>query len=249
MFKTDFLLLLAAHVLGDYLFQSGGLARRKRNERGSLLVHCLLYTAACALMALLVYSAPFAVGFAVLAAGHLVIDAVKFRCTRGRSADTPEGERRIYIIDQLAHLFLTAVIAFALAAGRYAAGGLPLLRTVLQIVQLPASVAFSWGLMLLLVGKPANITIKKLIYKPETGEDEPVGEKTMKAGGFIGLLERLIILIFLSIQQYSAIGLVLTAKSIARYDKISKDRSFAEYYLLGTLLSTLFVIVTWVFIG
>ena len=39
--------------------------------------------------------------------------------------------------------------------------------------------------------------------------------------------------------QYSAVGLVLTAKSIARYDRISKDQSFAEYYLLGTLLSTI----------
>ena len=39
------------------------------------------------------------------------------------------------------------------------------------------------------------------------------------------------------------IGLVLTAKSIARYDRISKDKDFAEYYLLGTLLSTAIAIV------
>lgn len=31
----------------------------------------------------------------------------------------------------------------------------------------------------------------------------------------------------------------MTAKSIARYDRISKDQEFAEYYLLGTLLSTI----------
>ena len=49
--------------------------------------------------------------------------------------------------------------------------------------------------------------------------------------------------IFLSIGQYSAVGLVLTAKSIARYDKISKDQVFAEYYLLGTLLSSIVAIV------
>lgn len=46
-------------------------------------------------------------------------------------------------------------------------------------------------------------------------------------------------LIFITISQYSAIGLVLTAKSIARYDKISHEQDFAEYYLLGTLLSTI----------
>ena len=50
-------------------------------------------------------------------------------------------------------------------------------------------------------------------------------------------------LIFISIGQYSAIGLVLTAKSIARYDKIAKDPEFAEYYLLGTLLSTAAAII------
>jgi hypothetical protein len=43
--------------------------------------------------------------------------------------------------------------------------------------------------------------------------------------------------------QYAAMGLVLTAKSIARYDKITKDEKFAEYYLLGTLLSTASVVV------
>ena len=41
------------------------------------------------------------------------------------------------------------------------------------------------------------------------------------------------------LEQYSAVGLVLTAKSIARYDRITKEQNFAEHYLLGTLLSTI----------
>ena len=49
-------------------------------------------------------------------------------------------------------------------------------------------------------------------------------------------------------QQFSAIGLVLTAKSVARYNKIAEDKDFAEYYLLGTLLSTVLVIVMFKFI-
>jgi len=76
------------------------------------------------------------------------------------------------------------------------------------------------------------------IYKPISDKEE-----LNNAGRFIGTIERIIMLIFLSIEQYSAIGLVLTAKPIARYDKISKEKDFAEYYLLGTLLSTLVVIV------
>ena len=38
--------------------------------------------------------------------------------------------------------------------------------------------------------------------------------------------------------------LMLTAKSIARYDRIAKDKDFAEYYLLGTLLSTIAVVLS-----
>lgn len=48
---------------------------------------------------------------------------------------------------------------------------------------------------------------------------------------------------FIAMNQYAALGLVLTAKSIARYDKIAKDEKFAEYYLLGTLLSTACVVI------
>lgn len=48
--------------------------------------------------------------------------------------------------------------------------------------------------------------------------------------------------LFISLEQYSAVGLVLTAKSIARYDRITKEQDFAEYYLLGTLLSTIYAV-------
>ena len=60
----------------------------------------------------------------------------------------------------------------------------------------------------------------------------------------IGTIERIIMIILISMNQYSALGLVLTAKSIARYERISKDEGFAEYYLLGTLMSFLCVLIT-----
>ena len=41
---------------------------------------------------------------------------------------------------------------------------------------------------------------------------------------------------------YNVSILLLLAKSIARYEMISKCRKSAEYYLLGTLLSALFAI-------
>lgn len=99
---------------------------------------------------------------------------------------------------------------------------------------------YSWILALLAIAKPASITIKKVlqIYAPEEIE-----EGHANAGALIGVFERLIILLFLSQGQYSAIGFILTAKSIARYDKISKDPFFSEYYLLGTLLSLILAVI------
>ena len=38
--------------------------------------------------------------------------------------------------------------------------------------------------------------------------------------------------------QWAALGLVVAAKSIARYSKL-KDKEFADYYLIGTLASLL----------
>lgn len=101
-----------------------------------------------------------------------------------------------------------------------------------------------WILVLLTVHKPANIVVQKMIggYKPK--ELQADFKKDNNVGRYIGTVERLVMVLLLSVQQYAAIGLVLTAKSIARYDKISKEKEFAEYYLLGTLISTLIVIVS-----
>ena len=99
----------------------------------------------------------------------------------------------------------------------------------------------SWGAKILLLHKPMNILIGQILqgYKP-VGVSQ---KEEKKAGRYIGTLERLIMVVLISLNQYSAVGLVLTAKSIARFDRISKDQSFAEYYLLGTLLSTICAIL------
>ena len=72
---------------------------------------------------------------------------------------------------------------------------------------------------------------EEIVEKP----DETVKTR-LKHGGCIGSLERFIIICMLLLGQYSAVALVFTAKSIVRF-KDFEDRSFAEYYLYGTLLS------------
>ncbi|MCL6614030.1 MAG: hypothetical protein K6U03_05370 [Firmicutes bacterium] len=62
-----------------------------------------------------------------------------------------------------------------------------------------------------------------------------------EAGKMIGHLERLIILTLTLQAQYAAIGFILTAKSIARFQFVS--RGLAEYYLLGTLASSIMALL------
>lgn len=64
-----------------------------------------------------------------------------------------------------------------------------------------------------------------------------------RAGRVVGILERWLLTTLVVIGQFGLIGLVLTAKSVARYSKISDDPAFAEYYLLGTMYSTLMAVV------
>ena len=66
--------------------------------------------------------------------------------------------------------------------------------------------------------------------------DEILGLTVKGAGKYIGYFERFIVLTFMLLNQYTAIGLVLTAKSIARFEALKK-REVAEYYLIGTLCS------------
>jgi len=68
-------------------------------------------------------------------------------------------------------------------------------------------------------------------------ENRLVDDQEYKFGRNIGILERLAIFFFVINGQYTAIAFVLTAKSMARFKELDNDRNFAEYFLLGTMLS------------
>ena len=60
-------------------------------------------------------------------------------------------------------------------------------------------------------------------------------------GRVIGILERIIIYVAVLTDQIAAIGLVLAVKGLARFKEMD-DRPFAEYVLVGTLLSLLLAV-------
>ena len=62
------------------------------------------------------------------------------------------------------------------------------------------------------------------------------------AGMVIGIVERVMVLTFVLVDQYTAITVIFAAKSIARFNEL-KDRKMAEYYLIGTLVSITFALL------
>lgn len=63
-----------------------------------------------------------------------------------------------------------------------------------------------------------------------------------RAGKWIGILERVIVVIMTFWGEYGATAFVFTAKSIARF-KMLDDRYFAERYQVGTLASVALAIL------
>ncbi len=74
-----------------------------------------------------------------------------------------------------------------------------------------------------------------------TGGDT-LNAREYRAGRIIGILERNLILFFVLVNQFAAIAFIIAAKGIARFKELD-EREFAEYVLIGTLLSSALAIL------
>ena len=106
------------------------------------------------------------------------------------------------------------------------------------------------GIILLYVFQvqPIGWLMKKLTRRWRNEIETPDREKDSLAssGLWIGMLERLLIVTFILIGEFSAIGFLIAAKSIIRFgDKdIVHPRNQSEYFLIGTVLSFCFALFT-----
>lgn len=100
----------------------------------------------------------------------------------------------------------------------------------------------------LIVANEANIAMRVILHycNLEPRKKDPAGEvdeEEFQAGRIIGVLERwLMLLIVLYSDDLSALGFIIAAKGLVRFNKFGDER-FAEYVLVGTLLSVLAAVV------
>jgi len=247
-----FLVLLCAHLLGDYYFQTKTLANKKGEKYSGILEHSLIYTVVF-MGVLLIIETPWWL-LAIAAGSHWVIDSVKW-LLRKKSIQKPT----LFIVDQILHLLTLLLLV----------GFTPVTGIRPYLAELPSHI-WTWSTLLLLIWKPCNISLDILFEKYSLeakkesrrleldaekkrqsegfSDNNQPSEQIEGAGAWVGTFERIIAVLFASLGQYAAMGLLIAAKSMARYDKISKGSAFAEYYLIGTLYSILFAIVAYLFV-
>lgn len=87
--------------------------------------------------------------------------------------------------------------------------------------------------------EPENQISEEASHGNENAEQK---SQLYKYGEVIGVLERIIIFLLIVSGHYEGITFVIAAKSIARFKQFNED-NFSDYYLVGTLASSLTAIV------
>ncbi|MDO4779137.1 MAG: DUF3307 domain-containing protein [Tissierellia bacterium] len=235
--KSIIMIFLIAHFFGDYYFQSDRVAKEKSKNFKQFIYHCLTYS-------FFMFMTPgVLIGFKLvwisfyLSVAHFIVDLIK------RIYDRKSRNKfKIYILDQILHIVSIIFVAIFLSDAK-SVEITGFLIKILNVFGLDFLSFVKIILSSLIIIKPASVTIRLILDKYQLKNIQTFNEGLQNAGNLIGILERMIILLFLAFNHFSAVGFVLTAKSIARYEKITKIPEFSEYYLLGTLLSSLIVIL------
>lgn len=236
---TVILALLLAHLLGDFPFQTTWIAKNKGKRFGALLWHGVIHLViswACLLLFTDVTFLSWLNQSLIVAAValHLVIDKTRHvLSSRQFLRESPV----LFITDQSLHLvtvilvstFLTGVSIRALIQS--VALGPDLKIRILETATIYAAVVFGGGYFIRSVTKGLAINV---------GSKDSVQVKN--AGLFIGWIERTLVITAIAVQSPALVGLILTAKSIARLPEF-KEVHFAEYFLIGTMLSILIALL------
>ena len=222
--------LIIAHLLTDFVLQpSSWVADRKRKKYRSvkLYLHVFLTAAVAYLLSGLwsIWWLPL-----IIFSTHLLIDVWK--------SYRPD-KLRYFLIDQFLHLLVIILLWIGLFDKWDETANI--LQRIYQdadfLLILAGYIIVSWPL-----GIVIGIATEK--WRIESAVNS---EGLEKAGLWIGLFERFLILTFILIDQYTAVGLLIAAKSILRFSDKENTQKKTEYVLIGTLMSfSASVLLAWI---
>lgn len=215
--------LLLAHVLTDFVFQSNKMVEHKRKHKAKSW-YLYIHSALAGLLTYLLIQQWSAVLIPILiGVSHFCIDLWKLHQKKDNLV--------YFIIDQVLHLLVIFM------AWIYLTQGLELLLAVVK------QLTFSEKFLVILIGYiivvfPTGFLIGKATEKWQREiAKETEQESLKKAGRYIGIFERVLVLTFILSNNFSAIGFLIGAKSILRFGDVKGARKHTEYVLIGTLMS------------
>lgn len=214
MWVELFICLLLAHLVADFVFQTSASCKSKA-EKHERSVHQYIHALIVFTLAwLLSWDFRFCWGALIIGAAHLCTDIWK--------SYRPE-KVTWFALDQCVHVATLSIVAWLWC--RSFDWSMPEFLH-LKYVTIAVAAMVCW--------KPANFFIKLMLryYSVSMPEEQEGG---FNAGALIGTIERWLILIFVCLGRYDALGLLIAAKSIIRFSE--KDTAKTEYVLAGTLLS------------
>lgn len=225
-FPKLLILQFIAHILADFIFQTDEWSKDKNDNgfrSGKLYWHILIVFG---LSWILSFQLNFVLFSLLIAIIHLLIDGFKFTI-----ADIKFGKKKpfrniIFFIDQTIHI---GVLIFVVLIFKNVADFSPVFN-----------IAVSNHHLLIMAGylvclKPSNIFIREVFNSYNISMVADSQDDLLKAGRLIGNIERILTLTLLLMTQYEAVGFLIAAKSILRYE--GKKTSKTEYVLIGSLLS------------
>lgn len=226
MWVELFLCLLLAHFVADFVFQTCKSCKDKAERKWRSphqYVHAMIVFA-------LSWLATWTLGFwwcaLIIGLLHLEIDIWK---------SYREEKVTWFTLDQALHVIVVAGLSWLWCS--HNEWSIPFGIST-SVVAAAVATLVCW--------RPAIFFIK-LMLKHYSVNMPVEHENGFNAGALIGTIERWLILIFVCLQQYDALGLLIAAKSIIRFSE--KDTAKTEYVLAGTLLSIFIAIVAGLLLG
>lgn len=213
--------LLLAHLVTDFILQpSSWVADRKIHKYRSkkLYLHALLTAVVAYLFSGLWSNIWIPV---LIFISHTLIDIWK---------SYKSDKAKYFVLDQLFHLIILVLIWLGIF-NRWAETGEylnSLYRDNNFLATICGYIIVTWPLGILI-----GIATERWRNEPGVNTDG-----LAKAGMWIGFFERFLIFTFILIDQYTAIGFLIAAKSVLRFnDKENSTQKKTEYVLIGTLMS------------
>lgn len=220
-----FLCLLLAHLIGDFTLQTSKSCKNKRDKKWGSVYHYWHAIIVFALAWVTTWDWDFWWCALAIGATHFAIDMWK---------SYRKDDVIWFTVDQLLHIAVMTGVAWVWCTTND--WSMPFDVSV-KNVTLAIAVLICW--------KPANIFIKLMLkhYSVNMPEEKSSG---FNAGALIGNIERWLILLFVIMQRYDAIGLLIAAKSIIRFG--DKETTKTEYVLAGTLMSIFIAVLAGVLV-